>query len=680
VESFAQYWQFGKLDRDRSSRIAEWTENLAVGRATLTNLINETERRFEELGQTKPTVFLIYVDQGEELYVRAPEHDRRCFLEALAKGLGDPRLRVLMTMRADFFGELQRDEILFRVHQLISVTPMRETEMRQVVEKPAALLSARFETDQLPGDMVRGFYEDSVRDSGALPLLSYTLEDMWSAMIQRGDGVLRLPSQAIGPAGVLVARATAFLATHPGVETTLRRILTLRCATITEDGEPTRRRAARSEFTDEEWRLVSELADYPNRLLVIVTSETGETYAEVAHEAIFRRWDRLREWIAAEREFLAWRSGLEAARRAWVATPDDSKPDALLMGVALTQARSWLAHRAKDLARLDRDFIAQSIAREQKAQARARVVRASIYGLGVVLILGLVGWINQTTIADEWRLLTVTRPYERANVRPYVLSTAHEQALKPGDPFKECAQNCPDMVVVPAGSFLMGSPVTEPGRSEDEGPQHEVTITRPFAVSKYELTFADWAACVTGGGCSGYLPIDAGWGQGRQPVIYVSWDDAHRYAAWLSQVTGKTYRLLSEAEYEYAARGGTTTAYPWGDDIMLSGKAMANCNGCGSQWDNKRTAPVGSCASNQFGLSDMVGNLFEWTEDCYHDSYAGAPTDGSAWLAGDCSQRIVRGGSWASPPRHVRAASRLRSSTAGRTNNLGIRIGRTLGP
>ena len=152
-------------------------------------------------------------------------------------------------------------------------------------------------------------------------------------------------------------------------------------------------------------------------------------------------------------------------------------------------------------------------------------------------------------------------------------------------------------------------------------------------MSKYELTFADWDACVAGGGCNGYKPVDQGWGRGQQPVINVNWDDAQHYVAWLSQVTGKTYRLLTEAEYEYATRAGTTTTYPWGDDIKLNGQAMANCDGCGSKWDDKQTAPVGSFAPNKFGLYDMVGNVFEWTEDCVHKNYNGAPTDGSAWLA-----------------------------------------------
>ncbi len=227
------------------------------------------------------------------------------------------------------------------------------------------------------------------------------------------------------------------------------------------------------------------------------------------------------------------------------------------------------------------------------------------------------------------------------------------------------------MIVVPAGSFMMGFPPTEN--------QHQVTIAQPFAVSKYELTFADWDACVAGGGCNGYKPNDQGWGRGQQPVINVNWDDAQAYVAWLSQVTGKTYRLLSEAEYEYAARAGTTTDYYWGDDIKLNGTAMANCDGCGSKWDKQQTAPVGSFPPNKFGLYDMVGNVWGWTEDCVHTSYNGAPVNGSAWITGgDCSNRILRGGSWSSSPGYLRSANRDGNTTVTRINYVGFRLGRTL--
>ena len=179
-------------------------------------------------------------------------------------------------------------------------------------------------------------------------------------MAKGGEGVLRLPAQSFELGGVLVDRANKFLAMHPGAEDALWRVLTLRLADVHEEGEPTRRPAPRSEFSDEEWRLVSELADHPNRLLVTVTPESGETYAEVAHEAIFRRWDKLRDWIAEEREFLAWRSGLETARRAWQAIPARSNHDALLMGHGLAQASNWLDKRARDISPVDREFVVLS--------------------------------------------------------------------------------------------------------------------------------------------------------------------------------------------------------------------------------------------------------------------------------------------------------------------------------
>ena len=443
-------------------------------------------------------------------------------------------------------------------------------------------------------------------------------------MVRHGDGTLRLPAQSFELGGVLVERANSFLAAHSGAEAVLRRVLTLRCATVREDGEPTRRRAPREELSDEEWRLVSELADYPNRLLVTVTTEAGETYAEVAHEAIFRRWDKLREWIDGEREFLIWRTGLERDRSRWQAASDATKQDALLMGIALNQAQDWLARRAEDLPAGDRELIALSVEQAKRAQGRARHVRAAINGLAAAVIIGLIGWINQSAIADQWRWWWIERPFLAANLWSYVLNPPAEQALKSGESFRECAprQNgkdfCPDMVVVPAGSFTMGSPPIDKLALDDEVPAHPVTIAKPFAVSEFELTFAEWDTCVAHGGCA-VVPDDAGWGRGEQPVIYVSWDDARQYVEWLSKTTGKPYRLLTEAEYEYATRAGTTTRFPWDADID-GGRNQANCFNCGGQWHGKQAAPVGSTpngfigsfAPNAFGLHDMVGNVWEW--------------------------------------------------------------------
>jgi formylglycine-generating enzyme required for sulfatase activity len=408
-----------------------------------------------------------------------------------------------------------------------------------------------------------------------------------------------------------------------------------------------------------------------------IEASVGETYAEVAHEAIFRRWDKLREWIAAEREFLAWRTSLEGARRSWEAAPTESRADALLSGLLLAQAQAFLAQRPEDFLSVDRAFITQSIERDRRARQRVRRFQASAYVLLVGIIAALVGWMNEAWILEQWRWFAVVRPYMLAQVRPHVLSAGAERALKPGDSFKECAKDCPEMVVIPAGEFTMGSPASEKGRYDDEGPQHKVVFAKPLAVAKVDVTFDDWDACVAHGDCDPRVS-DSGYGRGRQPVINVTWDDARHYAAWMSRMTGKPYRLLSEAEFEYAARAGTQTAYPWGDDI---GRNNANCNGCGSKWDDKQPSPVGSFPANRFGLYDMHGNVWRWIEDCWHGNYEGAPQDSSAWIEGaDCSRRVVRGGTWDSGPRDLRSAVRFRTSTVARDSYLGFRVARTLTP
>jgi len=291
------------------------------------------------------------------------------------------------------------------------------------------------------------------------------------------------------------------------------------------------------------------------------------------------------------------------------------------------------------------------------------------------ILAGVGGWINEMYLKEQINGYFIVRPYILSQVRPYVLSAEAERALKPGATFKECAEDCPEMVVVPAGDFMMGSPPNEVGHDSDEGPQHKVVFARPFAVSKFEVTFDDWDACVAYGDCDPHVS-DSGWGRGPQPVINVSWGDAKRFVAWLSMVTGRTYRLLTEAEWEYAARAGTTTAYFWGDEI---GKDNANCSRCGSRWDDRQTAPVGSFPANAFVLHDMHGNVWEWAEDCIHYTYKGAPTDGSAWIAGgDCSRRVVRGGSWDHDPWYLRSAERGGYASGDRYDHLGFRVARTL--
>ena len=239
-----------------------------------------------------------------------------------------------------------------------------------------------------------------------------------------------------------------------------------------------------------------------------------------------------------------------------------------------------------------------------------------------------------------------------------------------GDTFRDCG-TCPDMVVVPSGSFMMGSPADERGRESDEGPQHRVTISKPFAVGKYEVTvgqFEEFANETRHWVNSQYFKQSA-----NHPAGNVSWKDAKAYTGWLSEKTGQNYRLLNEAEWEYVARAGTTTAYHFGADITHK---QANYG-----YASRGTVKVGSYPANAFGLHDMHGNVWEWVEDCGHNNYNGAPTDGRAWTI-DCDEgrHLLRGGSWIFSPNYLRSAYRGREYAGVRNRNFGFRIARTLTP
>ncbi|MGE3989250.1 formylglycine-generating enzyme family protein [Pseudorhodoplanes sp.] len=239
------------------------------------------------------------------------------------------------------------------------------------------------------------------------------------------------------------------------------------------------------------------------------------------------------------------------------------------------------------------------------------------------------------------------------------------------------------MVTIPAGSFTMGSPASEKGRGSEEGPPRRVTFARPFAAGKFAITFDEWDACVADGGCNGYRPKDENWGRGKQPVINVNWDDARAYVAWLSRRTGKSYRLLTEAEWEYAARAGTTTPFSFGASVSTD---QANYNGDYTYGAGRkgvfrqRTVPVDSFQPNSFGLYQVHGNVWEWTEDCRNENYSGVPTDGSAWTRGDCTRRVMRGGSWVNNPMALRSAIRVSGDTSHRFSDFGFRVARTLIP
>ena len=256
-----------------------------------------------------------------------------------------------------------------------------------------------------------------------------------------------------------------------------------------------------------------------------------------------------------------------------------------------------------------------------------------------------------------------------------------------GRKFRDC-EDCPEMVVVPAGAFTMGSPGEESGRYADEGPRHHVKIWYPFAVGLYEVTFGEWDACVGDGGCGGYVPDDKGWGRGNRPVINVSWNDAQAYVQWLSNKTGAEYHLLSESEWEYVARAGTSTARYWGESSDAQCRYANGADETARRYHSNlpveacddghyHTALVGTYTANAFGLYDVLGNVWEWTQDCWIDNYSNISGDGSARESGDCSKRVFRGGSWSSGPLFLRSAYRIGDTSELRDSGIGFRVARS---
>ena len=298
---------------------------------------------------------------------------------------------------------------------------------------------------------------------------------------------------------------------------------------------------------------------------------------------------------------------------------------------------------------------------ERKATGTPAVIRlpAGTYNLTVRRD----GYKEVTSEVEIGRDVLATKDIvlERSQGRP--------QSASSGSTFIEC-DGCPQMIVIPTGRFYMGD--LTGGGDKDELPVRAVAIETRFAIGRHEVTFDEYKICVWEGGCSEY-PDDEGWGRGDRPVINVSWHDAQGYVAWLSEATGEAYRLPSEAEWEYAARAGTRTPFFTGARISTSQ----------AKFDGGQTMPVGSFDANPWGLFDMHGNVWEWVEDCWHYDYDGAPVDGSAWLeaeGGDCSRRVLRGGSWKDFPRDLRSANRGRGNSVDRYWNYGFRVARTLTP
>ena len=638
----------------------------------------------------KPPVLILSIDQGEELFLAEAQDEAQPFLALLHDLLIEdaPAVIAVFTIRSDNYERLQLAKELEGVRQeTLSLPPMPRGSYAEVIKGPAQRLDGTARALKIEDGLVDALLADieAAGAKDALPLLAFTLERLYEEY--HAGGHLKLShyndlGRVKGSIEAAVERAFKTADSDPTIAkdrvarlALLRRGLIPWLAGIDPDtGAPRRRVARLSEIPAEARPLIQHFVE--QRLLATdVAMDTGEHTIEPAHEALLRQWSLLQGWLAEDAGLLSVMDGVKRASRDWAA---NGKTAAWLThATGRLEAAERLRERpdlAAHLELTDHEYLAACRKAEVATRGRTRRVRAVIYVLLVGIITGLVGWINQSYVKERMNWLMTMRPYMLTNVRPYVLTAEAERALKPLASFRECAEDCPEMIVVPAGEFIMGSPATEKGRYGIEGPRRKVTIARPFAVSKFDVTFADWDACASVGGCPQIS--ESGFGRGSRPVINVNWDDAQQYVAWFSKMTGQHYRLLTEAEWEYAARAGSMTAYFWGDEI---GTGNANCNGCGSDWDGRETSPAGSFKPNAFGLYDMHGNVWQWVEDCFAGSYRDAPTDGSATTTGDCSRRVVRGGSWLDAPENLRAAVRA-GITFVRNGSLGFRLARTLNP
>jgi formylglycine-generating enzyme required for sulfatase activity len=684
------YADFGKVEahgviRDRLFEAWSNAERGANGdlsdaglAATARVLVAEGEKLRAAAGRPGASI-LIGVDQAEEI-ARAEGRSADALADYLrvALAMTESSWQLAFTIRTDSFPELQS-------HRRFQNLEARGYDLRalpifqfdRVVEEPAKRYGVAI--DQI---LVDSLMEDAPKED-ALPLLAFALQRLWRQYAASGaltknnydkvgglkglieDAAERAlrgiePEQDVPlPAGTLAKRLDAL-----GAATFLPAL-----AQINDQGATIRRVADWAGFPEEQQELLARFDRW--RLVVRKraegSAEAGGGTVEVAHEALFREWPRLASWLEPERARLDALRALEVDAATW----DRNGRDTAFLNhrdKRLTDADALAASERYHprLGPRELGYLAACHVAARLAHRRARRMRVAVGALGCVIVAGLLAYWQQRALRTQY--------YWFAHVRGHVRTAEQERALKPGEPFKECSDEkyCPEMVVVPAGEFMMGSPDDEKLRYDDEGPRHAVKVGQRFAVSKFEVTFEQWDSCVAHGDCDRLG--DKVFGGGRHPVINVSWDDAMRYVGWLSKLTGQNYRLLSEAEWEYAARAGTTTPYSFdGDETALGDYAWYDKN------SNNRTHPVGEKTANAFGLFDMHGNVWEWVEDCY-ESYKRTPVDGSAWTKGDCGFRVVRGGSWRNDPRILRSAHRGGFNTDYRYVHLGFRVARTLTP
>jgi hypothetical protein len=373
--AFTGLWFEDPTDPARYQRTDDWAARLRGGGA-LTELLDANQARFQQMGLEPPSRIFLYVDQGEEFYSRASKEDAARFFKLVAESIADRRLSVMTSLRSDYYGYFQANESLFPIAEKVDVPPLNAAELGAVLREPARRLNVGFDSAGFVDQMVEAAYDQP----GALPLLADAMTEVWKQMQERGDKVLRVTErpEILQVGNSLAKRADLFLERNPTQQRAIRDLFTLKLVSIPFEGEPVRRRALRTECTDQEWALVEALAEPEWRILV--TGETeGVPTAEVAHEIILTRWATLSRWLSEEREFLIWKGQVERASQEWRKAPFYFKRDALLSGEPLFQAKRWIATKQGYLQRDVNRFVKKSLRRKRPAL---------VFGvLGVIMVL-----------------------------------------------------------------------------------------------------------------------------------------------------------------------------------------------------------------------------------------------------------------------------------------------------
>jgi formylglycine-generating enzyme required for sulfatase activity len=656
---------------------------LAYGLKEALGSTGETERELADVLRADPDRFeravasllvghpaggelVLVVDQFEELFALSADQNRALFLKWLERASTLPRVRIIATLRADFYARAVEEPVLAsllrRARGSFPLDPPGTGALHEMIAGPAQAAGLELEEGLVPRVL-----NDAGTDPGALALVAFAMHELYLKGREVGCLTLADYESIGGVAGAVRRRAEVTLSRLQADAQQELDGLFAHLVEVNEQEVATRRRAPKSLLKEEGAALVDALANA--RLLVTGKGEGDAPTVEVAHEALLTAWPRLMRWIEQHAESLRARRDLERVALEWHAA---GRPGSgLRTGPLLTRYRSAAAPRS-DTA---------------QAYLTACGRRVLLRRTGLVTVAG----VALLALGLFWHVSKSYYPPAQAAVGLMVqlgLWSIDEPAMMRMPPSSPRAE---DLL------FQMGDLVGD--GYEDEQPVHPVRFARPFEIGVYEVTFEEYDLFAAATGHR--RPDDSGWGRGERPVINLDWNDAVAYADWLSVKTGKQYRLPTEAEWEYAARAGTHTSRYWKEvpeQTPNAACAYANVFDRGNVDRIKQTysgitwkplecddrfpftAPTGKFQPNAWGLHDMLGNVWEWTQDCWHDSYQGAPEDGSAWEAekpADCSARVVRGGSWFTEPRDVRSVDRGRLGPALRNNALGLRLARS---